>query len=162
MSSSKKFTFVWVICIIISAAVGWLLEDVSFLGSLLCAMIASVSTLIIVARSSNEARYRDLEREVEEEEDANGGVIGLREEVIAQASNVNVDKIWQAEISRLCQSETFEMDLLSEYKRLALRLYDEVDPYYSEEVAGYKISMILRMLGKTPYSFRRFCKALGH
>jgi hypothetical protein len=161
--SDRKYFFFLIVSILISAFAGWV-AGASFGGAAVSAGACCILSLILFSRSHNELMNKvqqDLEREFEEMEEADVGTVGLREKLITHATNENVDKIWQAEISRLNQSGIFEENLLAEYRRVALRLYDEVSPFYSEKVAEYKTSMILRMLGKTPYSFRRFCKALG-
>lgn len=72
------------------------------------------------------------------------------------------NKIWQDVINDLLASEISQNQLLAEYSKTLIAMWDKIDPFYAEELAMEPFSEVLRMGNRSrKYSFRRFVKSLG-
>lgn len=70
--------------------------------------------------------------------------------------------VWQDAVNELLLGETSEGQLIIEYRKTLLAMWDKVDPYYAKELANELLSEVLRIGNRSRcYSFRRFVKSLG-
>ncbi len=136
---------------------------VVFLAALFSATVAGFVVFVIFMRAESARMNAEMEEMeaawLDEELEENG--VNLREQVISNLISERVDKLWLAELEKLRAQDIPEESLPSAYRKTILRLYDEMDMRYAEEVAGFAFSKILWLMAKSPYTFRKFCKALG-
>jgi hypothetical protein len=136
---------------------------VVFLTGLLSATVASFVVFVIFARAESARMNAEMEQMeaawLDEEPMENR--VNLREQVISDLIGERVDKLWLAELEKLRGQDISEESLPSAYRKAILKLYDEMDMHYAEEVAGFSFSKILWLMARSPYTFRKFCKTLG-
>lgn len=78
-----------------------------------------------------------------------------------ELSKHGIADLWREEIEKLRDVKLLEEELFSEYRKIVLRLYDNVNMYYSEELDFCGASQLIWQMEASPYSFRKFCEALG-
>lgn len=78
------------------------------------------------------------------------------------AENEEVRELWAERIAGYRVPLMREDDLLPEWRKLFLDLWDIIDPHFSEKLASSPLSEVLLNGNYTRrFSFRRFCKQVG-